>query len=605
MKTQLKLILILITLLIFPFTVKAEDTYLFYDADIRKESVANGIRYPLYIMHIDNQVSYSLDPTMSIIDIKAPKDFNYIPNNIPIRDLEYIRLVAYYGSFGTDINNSGYYQAAQELIWEKLCNCDVTWLYEEQPCDFEQYKNDINNKITNINLKPSFDNELITGQYGETIKIEDTNNVLSDYTIKNNSRNIVKYADNALYITIKDLNESTVELVKTISNGYEEVSYKPYKSAVFASFAIDKEVKASIKIKMEGTINSKIEIQNYDEKNNKINKEFSFKIKNLDTNEYVKYNNTEIFKTDNKGKFKSSFKLVYGNYEIEELDESIYYKIKQRTKFKIDENIGDSDYYTIKNNHERLYGLIKIYSKGQKFDKIIDNKTLYNTINLENTVFDIYAYENIYDYKNDIIYNKDQYISSVTTSVDGSALTKELPLGKYYIKIKSMNKEYIYDKNIHIVSLISETKQDKNYQAIMEIKSLHRFLNINITLVDINDLKFKLFNTKTKELIKEFKIENYNINDALSIPYGSYYIEMSKDNKLLDTFIIDFNSENESFDKVILYEQYIKNNIIFDIPKTYDTDKKLKTTRVLFQITGIMCLVNVIIKKKENNIKND
>ena len=74
------------------------------------------------------------------------------------------------------------YVFTQQYIWECLGQSNATFIDSAVQGRYVAFKNDINNKIDNMQRKPSFCNSTITVEAGETTILTDTNGVLADYT---------------------------------------------------------------------------------------------------------------------------------------------------------------------------------------------------------------------------------------------------------------------------------------------------------------------------------------------------------------------------------------------------------------------------------------
>ena len=106
-------------------------------------------------MYMNDEIVYCLDPYM-IVGNDYSIDINYHINN---DDLEYFKLVAYYGYNKTNRNSIYYYMAAQALIWERILGGDkVFWTTEKynegEKINIDTYKNEIISNINNFNTLP-------------------------------------------------------------------------------------------------------------------------------------------------------------------------------------------------------------------------------------------------------------------------------------------------------------------------------------------------------------------------------------------------------------------------------------------------------------------
>ena len=73
------------------------------------------------------------------------------------------------------------YVFTQQMIWEVLGQSNAKFKDSSIQKDYVSFKAEINKKIANMKLQPSFIDDTITITAGETKTITDTNNVLKDY----------------------------------------------------------------------------------------------------------------------------------------------------------------------------------------------------------------------------------------------------------------------------------------------------------------------------------------------------------------------------------------------------------------------------------------
>ena len=69
----------------------------------------------------------------------------------------------------------------QQYIWEVLGQSNATFIDSTYQREYENFKQDIENKIANMATRPSFDGTTINVQAGESKTINDTNGVLANY----------------------------------------------------------------------------------------------------------------------------------------------------------------------------------------------------------------------------------------------------------------------------------------------------------------------------------------------------------------------------------------------------------------------------------------
>ena len=241
----------------------------------------------------------------------------------------------------------------------------------------------------------------------------------------------------------------------------------------------------------------------------------TFKILNLDTNKYVsQYVGGKVyseFKTDETGKFITYLKLEAGNYKLIE--------VKSPNSYLIDTNglpftIGDETYYnyttygafiTVYFENSPIKGQLEINKEGEKF-KANSGSFSYEKVTLENVVFNIYASEDIKtaDGKH-LYYNKGDLVDTITTDKNGYALSKKLPLGKYfYVEVKT-NDNYILDTKEYHFEL---TEKDNTTPVVYKSLSI-------LNKYEKGELEFTKTDLINGEAIADTKIEIYTEKDEL------------------------------------------------------------------------------------------
>lgn len=186
----------------------------------------------------------------------------------------------------------------------------------------------------------------------------------------------------------------------------------------------------------------------------------TFKIWSYDDNDYVSFDVTaedgsttkvSEFKTKD-GELMTPGTLMPGKYRIEESEcpNGYYNKLQNKSYditidadavYKIYETpegqVTDMGVFEYEIDNTSLQGTIKITKNGEKR---IYNETKKefetSTVKLAGITFKIYADEDILaqDGSGDTIYLKDTLVDTIVTDQDGTAATKELPLGKYRVE---------------------------------------------------------------------------------------------------------------------------------------------------------------------------
>lgn len=344
------------------------------------------------------------------------------------------------------------------------------------------------------------------------------------------------------------------------------------------------------------------------ETNNIINYDnIKFKIKNLDTNEYVCQNinypdNKTIceFETKN-GIFTTPNNLDLGNYELEQIDQIIdnYLWNNNKILFTIDENSTDLvelDFY-----NEPVKGKIELTKYGEELI-INDNNYNYNNVLLDNVKFELYANEDIY-YDNNLIYKKDDLVKSFKTK-EGIYKLDNLYLGSYYLKEINNDLKYnpinnicfdIMYKDQYTKEILVEIQLTNTLKkGIFELTKLDKETNeiIPNTIYEFyNDKNELIFRGSTNELGKIV------LND---LAYGEYtYKEITpNDDYLLDNTVYSFKIENDKeLISNTLYNEKIKEEEIITEEALALNEEEIKEEPIIEENTNELEEENDIIQE--------
>ncbi len=266
----------------------------------------------------------------------------------------------------------------------------------------------------------------------------------------------------------------------------------------------------------------------------------TFKILNTDTNEYVsQYVGGKVyseFKTDNDGRFITYLKLEAGNYKLVEISSPVGYLLDEDG---MNFTIGENSHYnyttygaviTFYFDNNPIKARIEIYKDGETFT--IDNATFNynNRKSLKGIVYNIYAEEDIKTSDgNTIYYEKDKLIETVTTNEAGYAISKKLPLGKYYVVEISTNPEYLLDETIHHVELQEKDNKTPIIYETIKITNILKKGTLEFTKTDlvtgdvIPNTKIEIYTEKNKLIYSGITDEKGKIVIE-DLKIGKYYI---------------------------------------------------------------------------------
>ena len=328
----------------------------------------------------------------------------------------------------------------------------------------------------------------------------------------------------------------------------------------------------TITINKEGTITkelineameAKVKVIKLDSETNEIIKikGIKFKIFDIDNNKYYCENDNCIFTTNEEGTFITQKSLLYGNYRLEEVNDTIkgYYWNKEPLTFKIDDNLIDG----IKE--------LKFYNQPIKGTLEFSKVDLSTSEPLPNTLIEIYTIDN------DLVF-------SGRTNDKGKIIINNLPIGKYYILEKEAPTNYLLNDykmyfEIKDDTIVKATMKDERIIGNLEIKKIGEKKEYNgegyyYKEFPLENIKFGLY---AREDITNNGIIKYKKDDLVKIDstnylgivkfnnlyLGKYYI---KELNTLDSLVLDNNeydielvsSNGKEVNRTIEYKNYIK-----------------------------------------------
>ncbi len=508
-----------------------------------------------------------------------------------------IRLLAYYGYDYEGHQTMNYYLATQELIWRKLTGRNIYWVSGESAnsprVTVDKEKEVIINLVANHAKTPSFDNQTIEVNLNQEKIVFDQNKVLSYYEIYSSDVENAIIDGNELKIMVTEpIKNTQIKLIKkNYTNSAALIYYSGNNQKMIKAGFLDPVVAiANVNIK----IFTKVKVTKIDKEKEFIIKksDIRFKIKNLDTNEYICESADCIFRTDNEGTFITNL-LTEGNYQIEEIENQDidgYLWNKEPLKFTIDEKSqityqNGEPIIAINFPNQQIKANVKTLKLGEK--AVIQNgQIIYEEIPLTGVSYKLYANENIYRADGQIIYRKNQVIFDKMTTWNGRHELLNMPLGKYCYQEVSTLPGYIVDDKPYCFELKYQDRYTTNIYLELNFKnylskgSLH-IVKKNNSNLSLSNAHISVY-TEDNELVGS-GITNENGQFILDkLPIGKYYY---KEMTAPEGYIIDNNKhyfeikDNEE----VVNEEFI-NKIItgtFEFLKTdYTTNAPLPNTMI-------------------------
>lgn len=233
----------------------------------------------------------------------------------------------------------------------------------------------------------------------------------------------------------------------------------------------------------------------------------------------------DIFKTDKNGQINLTERLKYGTYYLEEIDAPNGYLKGNLLEFKI------TTYATIGNP------LVIKYSDENAMGRIIIDKTDDETGEvLADATFAITAAEDIITNDGTLRAKKGTVVDTVVTDRSGSAISRQLFLGKYTVQEVSQPNGYVRDNTVYKVELKYKDQETPLVEQRLELNNRQSILGIEkydeISTDKLANVSFKIWNKADGEEsakvyttnengqieIKKIKVGTYCIKEISSVP---------------------------------------------------------------------------------------
>ena len=373
------------------------------------------------------------------------------------------------------------------------------------------------------------------------------------------------------------------------------------------------------KIISNAEIRAKLKLIKVDSESRKIlvRDGIKFRIKNLDTGEYVCQNVTYpgqekicVFETKD-GMFITPYVLGHGNYQIEELEEQsilgyVWNSIPLR--FSIDENskfIQDDEFglmLEVQFENKEVKGEVEIKKVGEKL--VIENGTFrYEEIELDGVHYDLIADGDIYSQDGTLIYKDKQLIKSFVTK-DGYFKLTNLYLGKYcLIETKTVG-NHVLNSKPYCFEIKYKDQYTDTIKLIINQKNYLAKGGFELSKVDLS----------TGEPVEGALIEIYTEDDVLiysgrTDKLGKLYVkglESSKKYKFVEKEAPEgyiLNDEIHEFEILnngdIVKDTLSNEKIVIDVPNTFANDYKILIPVSLCGLGIVLVLLSRDKRKKK------
>lgn len=373
------------------------------------------------------------------------------------------------------------------------------------------------------------------------------------------------------------------------------------------------------KIISNAEIRAKLKLIKVDSESRKIlvRDGIKFRIKNLDTGEYVCQNVTYpgqekicVFETKD-GMFITPYVLGHGNYQIEELEEQSitgYIWNSVPLKFSFDENskfIQDDEFglmLEVQFENKEVKGEVEIKKVGEKL--VIENGTFrYEEIELDGVYYDLIADGDIYAGDGTLIYKDKQLIKSFVTK-DGYFKLTNLYLGKYcLIETKTVG-NHVLNSKPYCFEIKYKDQYTDTIKLIINQKNYLAKGDFELSKVDLS----------TGEPVESALIEIYTEDDILiysgrTDKSGKLYVkglESGKKYKFVEKEAPEgyiLNDEIHEFEILnngdIVKDTLSNEKIVIDVPNTFANDYKILIPVSLCGLGIVLVLLSRDKRKKK------
>lgn len=373
------------------------------------------------------------------------------------------------------------------------------------------------------------------------------------------------------------------------------------------------------KIISNAEIRAKLKLIKVDSESRKIlvRDGIKFRIKNLDTGEYVCQNVTYpgqekicVFETKD-GMFITPYVLGHGNYQIEELEEQSipgYVWNSVPLKFSINENskfIQDDEFglmLEVQFENKEVKGEVEIKKVGEKL--VIENGTFrYEEIELDGVHYDLIADGDIYSGDGTLIYKDKQLIKSFVTK-DGYFKLTNLYLGKYcLIETKTVG-NHVLNSKPYCFEIKYKDQYTDTIKLIINQKNYLAKGDFELSKVDLS----------TGEPVEGALIEIYTEDDILiysgrTDKLGKLYVkglESGKKYKFVEKEAPEgyiLNDEIHEFEILnngdIVKDTLSNEKIVIDVPNTFANDYKILIPVSLCGLGIVLVLLSRDKRKKK------
>ena len=484
------------------------------------------------------------------------------------------------------------YVFTQQYIWETLGQSNATFIDANIQNRYIAFKNDINNKISNMQRKPSFCNGTVTVEAGETTILTDTNGVLADYTSIDKTTEGIRIVHNK--------GENTMSI--TVNDDCTRENYR-ISDEMMKNWGVIKEESrdndTTIYFSFRDGIQNQLCAMHY---NDPVTMNLDLKINLLGNLELTKLNTNgdlvdgAIFNVTGPNGFNQDVAVTNGKITLEKIKKGTYlvkeksvpegYLLNTET-YRAEVKPNETTTQLVVNDEpigEITITKIDIETGNQNR---IDGKSHHGDASIKGTEHTLYASSDIYNKKGTVKYfSKDEEIAKFTfneyglanikitnsstpaqISVKGSTLTG-LPMGSYYSKETIVPTGYTKDTNTYTYTL---SYKDSNTKVIK---------TSGIVKNTVQKAPFEVIKVTTNDNTIAETVEGAEFT-AILTKYVDYYGSFDEAKKHLNEFakdeysIFKTGSNGHGVSSLLAYGEYTVN-------ETYTPSPEIETVEQFY-----------------------
>lgn len=296
----------------------------------------------------------------------------------------------------------------------------------------------------------------------------------------------------------------------------------------------------------------------------------------------------DTYYTDESGSLMMPSELVYGNYELHEVQTANGYVLDETpVPFAID---GQEEVITVEKFNTAQKGRISVQKTGDVFTRVnkassaytdedgnlIENPTTYTPVfeigNLAGAVFQVIAYEDIITADGTVRAKAGDVVAELITDENGYAETDLLYLGKYEVKEIKAPEGYVLNSKSQFIELVY-AGQEIEVRDTVNAAFVNDYQRVEISLEKILE-QDETFGIGTNEEYKNvrfglFAEEEITAANGSTIPANGLISEISLDENMKAVFSVKLPFAKYYVREIAADEHYILGDEKYSVDFTY------------------------------------